>query len=104
MSKNENNKIYSIDELKKLLSPVFVRFPVAKAYVFGSYARGEAFCGDDVDLVVSPTQTMDLEEYYQFLTELQEVLHTRPDITFEDYINPFMLADVMGEAVLIYEK
>jgi len=44
--------VYSIKELKRLLSPVFQENDVASAYLFGSYARGEAKRSSDVDLAI----------------------------------------------------
>ena len=45
-------KIYSIEELQKLLSPVFASFGVKKATLFGSYAKGVATEKSDIDLLV----------------------------------------------------
>lgn len=47
--------IYSIDELKKRISPVAVKYNLPAVYVFGSYARGEATDDSDVDILVDRT-------------------------------------------------
>ena len=46
------SRVYSMAELKTALNPVFVRFGVKKAVLFGSYAKGRATEGSDVDLFV----------------------------------------------------
>ena len=46
------NKVYSMPELKMILSPVFREYGVRRAVLFGSYARGSATEKSDVDLLV----------------------------------------------------
>ncbi len=45
-------QIYSIDELRSILSPVFVRYGVKRAVLFGSYGKSRATEKSDVDLLV----------------------------------------------------
>lgn len=45
-------KVYSIPELKQILTPVFDSYGVKEAVLFGSYAKGSATPNSDVDLVV----------------------------------------------------
>lgn len=44
--------IYSIDELKRVLHPVFSQHGVRSAVLFGSYAKGIATSRSDVDILV----------------------------------------------------
>ena len=46
------DKVYTIPELKTILSPVFAEHGVKRAVLFGSYAKGSATPRSDVDLVV----------------------------------------------------
>ena len=52
----ENNlatdKIYTIGELRDKLTPIFEAYPVYKATLFGSYAKGIASKKSDVDIVI----------------------------------------------------
>jgi len=98
------NEIYTIDELKDILHDIFVKYNLAKVSVFGSYARNEAKVGADVDILIKTTDVMDLPTYYDFVKELALKLNTHIDITFEDYINPYMKDTILSEAVLLYEK
>ena len=50
-------KIYSIEEITKLLEPVFKAHRIKKAILFGSYVRGEANSWSDVDIAVEYTDT-----------------------------------------------
>lgn len=44
--------VYTLDQLKSLLAPVFHRNSVRKATLFGSYVSGTATARSDVDLLV----------------------------------------------------
>ena len=44
--------VYSLEELKSALTPVFEQFGVRRAVLFGSYAKGQATKHSDVDLLV----------------------------------------------------
>ena len=46
------DKVYTIPELRTILSPVFTEHGVKRAVLFGSYAKGSATSHSDVDLVV----------------------------------------------------
>lgn len=44
--------VYTIEQLRERLTPVFRGNRVRKAILFGSYAKGRADAGSDVDLLV----------------------------------------------------
>ena len=46
------DKIYTIEELKNLLAPVFENYNVKRAILFGSYSKGVATSKSDVDILV----------------------------------------------------
>ena len=46
------DKVYTIPELKTILSPVFAEHGVKRAVLFGSYAKGTATEKSDIDLLV----------------------------------------------------
>ncbi|GHV17555.1 hypothetical protein FACS189425_04050 [Clostridia bacterium] len=97
-------RVYQIAEIKEKLTPIFKEFGVSKAAVFGSYARGEAVTGCDIDLIIKTKEIMDLHEYAGLERAMRHALEVKVDVTFEDYINPYMKEDIMGEAVLLYEE
>ena len=43
---------YTVDEIKRRVTPVAQKYNLAAVYLFGSYARGDATDGSDVDLLV----------------------------------------------------
>lgn len=44
--------ILSLDEIKNRLTPVFEKYRIKRAFLFGSYARGEATAESDIDIRV----------------------------------------------------
>ena len=44
-------QVYSIDEIRKIVTPIAKQHGVDKVFLFGSYARGDATPASDVDLV-----------------------------------------------------
>ena len=47
-----NNKIYTIEEIQKIVSPIAAYHGVERVFLFGSYARGEATPDSDLDFRV----------------------------------------------------
>ena len=83
-------KIYTFNELKKMLKPVFLKYKLKKVYIFGSYARGEAREDSDVDIMIVKNKSkintlLDLSEFQE---ELKKTLNKNVDvITEETYLD-----------------
>lgn len=45
-------KIYTTQQIKTMLQPIFIDYNVKKAVLFGSYAKGSARKNSDVDILV----------------------------------------------------
>ena len=52
-----DGKIYAIDELRALISPIAAQYGVDRIFLFGSYARGTATEGSDIDLIIDTSGT-----------------------------------------------
>ena len=97
-------KWYSIDELKEKLTPVFEEFGLLKVYVFGAYARNEENPKAEVDLLIKTSEVMELERFYEFMRDLHHAVRVKVDVTFEEYINPYLKEEIQREAILLYER
>jgi len=51
----------SIQEIKSTLTPIFKKYQIKSAYIFGSYARGEAKENSDVDIRIEKGNSPYLE-------------------------------------------
>jgi len=96
--------IYTIEEIKTALTPIFKKYGLLKVYLFGSYARGDAEAHADVNLLLKTNGVMELEPFYEFMRDMHHALKVKIDVTFQDYINPVMQDNIKKEAVLLYEK
>ena len=71
----------TFNEIRNLITPVLELYYVKSAYVFGSYARGEANETSDVDLfVVFDNDEISLFEVGGLLETLKEVLQMNVDL------------------------
>jgi len=77
---------------------------VSQAWLIGSYARGEAGIGSDVDLIVrySDRATGTLMDYADLTFRLEKVLHRKVDLVEEGFVKPFALDSVNRDKILIY--
>ena len=47
-----NRTVYTQDELREMVAPLLVKYDMASASLFGSYARGDATDVSDIDLLL----------------------------------------------------
>ena len=99
-----NKQIYSIEELKRILIPVFERYGLKKVGLFGSYAHGTAKPKSDIDLLTYFDETFGLEKYCNFETEIKKTLNKKNDILDYRCIHEDLKQDILSDEVLIYES
>ena len=49
--------VYTIDEIKRKVMPILVKYRIPAMYLFGSYARGDATEDSDIDFLIDTTGT-----------------------------------------------
>ena len=95
--------VCNIRQIRYACKQVFSSYPeVTCAYLFGSYARGEATIDSDIDiLVVCPPMGMKL---FGAVAELEDVLHKQIDLhTHRQLIqNEVFAKEVLTEGIKIY--
>ena len=98
-----SNVVYSIRQIRNACKEVFSQYPeVECAYLFGSYARGEAAAKSDIDIiVVCPPIGM---RFFGISALLEEKLHKTIDLhTHRQLVgNEIFAAEVLKEGVKIY--
>ena len=75
----------AITEIKKLTEPIFKEYGVEKAYVFGSYARGDYNENSDIDIIISSKNIRSLLIIGALLEDLKQVLEKRVSLIEEEY-------------------
>ena len=99
-----SNYISNVKCIKSVCNQLFKeKYPeIQCAYLFGSYARGEATGQSDIDIfVVCPPMGM---KFYGIATELEEQLHKRIDLhTHRELVNnEKILERILKESIKIY--
>jgi predicted nucleotidyltransferase len=84
----------------------FTTQPIEKAWIFGSYARGEEHKDSDVDLLVTldSNANVDLLQYVHIINELKRMLNKEVDMVVEGTLLPFAAKSANQDKKLIYER
>ena len=96
----------STQSIIQIISQYFVTQPVTKAWLFGSYSRGEQREDSDVDILVSYDKDakISLMTISRIAFGLQEVLGRKVDLVEEGHLKPFAIDSVNHDKKLIYER
>jgi len=82
-----NNRIFSIQDIKALVSPIAKKYKVQGIYLFGSYARGDANESSDLDFLVFGGENFKLTMIFSLAEELRDVLKKDVDVFEINEIN-----------------
>ena len=90
--------------MTKQIADYFKTQPVLKAWIFGSFARGEQTEDSDVDILIVPDKMVGLFKLSGMLLDLQELLNIRVDLVTDKGLLPFARESVDRDKILIYER
>ena len=96
----------STKTMTKMIAEYFKTQPVLKAWLFGSFARGEETAKSDVDLLVmfDHSTPIGLVAYARMRRELEERLGRKVDLVEEGELLPFAEETANRDKQLIYER
>ncbi len=94
--------LLTIPEIKARIAPVCEAHGVARVYLFGSYARGEATEESDVDLHIECGRISGLFELSSFWQDISEALGKDVDIVSEIPRGRPFQENLAREEVLLY--
>ena len=78
--------------------------PVRKAWLFGSYSRGEETSNSDVDILVTFDDGVTLLGYAHVYGILKNSLNKEVDLVEEGTLMPFAVPSAERDKILIYER
>lgn len=106
LNKRMENKVLQIEYIKQVVNDLFSKsYPEIKcAYLYGSYARGEATEKSDIDILVVLGKPMGMR-YFGIAVDLEKLLGKVVDLhSYEQLVeNAPMIKDVLVEGIKIYE-
>ena len=72
--------IYTIEEIKHIAIPIVSEYCIAKLSIFGSYARGEANEGSDLDFIMDTGGLIGMIQYCAIIRRLEEEFGCHVDL------------------------
>lgn len=95
----------STQDLTKIIADYFETQPVLRAWLFGSFARGEETPLSDVDLLVQFNEGgISLLKHAAMLDDLERMLDRPVDLVEDGTLRPRISDSVNRERKLIYER
>ncbi|MFA5820037.1 MAG: nucleotidyltransferase family protein [Bacteroidales bacterium] len=89
---------------QNLLAVFFKDQPVRRAYLFGSFARGENKPESDLDILVELEPGTGLFKFISIQNQLENVLKMQIDLVSANGLSPKIKPYIDSEKILVYEK
>lgn len=96
----------STQSMTQMIADYFKTQPVLKAWLFGSYARGEQTAESDIDILILPdkSQHFSLFTLSEMYEDLKELLNREVDLITDGGLMPFARESADRDKILIYER
>lgn len=80
--------------------------PIQKAWIFGSYARGEQTPDSDIDILVDfePNNNLNLFSLAALIIRLEKIMGKKVDLVERSRIYPYIADSIENQKILIYER
>ena len=91
--------------MTKAIAEYFKTQPVLKAWLFGSYSRGEQTKDSDVDILVLLDKSRPIGlKFFGMWSDLEELLGRKVDLVSDGTLLPFAQQSADKDKILIYER
>ena len=91
-----------VDEIRDAVTDLGVRYGIGAAWLFGSYARGDATPESDIDLRIEQGALRGFFALSGLRLALQERLGTEVDLLTTDSLDERFRNRISGEEILLY--
>ena len=92
-----------IKEISEKTKPIFTKYGIKYAGVFGSYARGEDREESDIDILIRRgDKVLSLFDFVGMKDELSEILNKKIDLISENAVIPYFKNNIFSELTSIY--
>jgi len=89
----------------KTINDYFKACPVVKAYLFGSYVRGDADNQSDIDILVDLDYTQKIGlDFIQMKIDLEKLLDKKVDLVSSNGLSEYIKPRIDNEKQLIYAR
>lgn len=91
--------------MKQKIAEYFKTQPVLKAWLFGSYSRGEERPDSDVDILVALDYSQPIGlRFFGMWEDLEDMLNKDVDLVTEGSLMPYAEKSANHDKILIYER
>lgn len=97
------SKIYSIDEIKRIITPIAWQYGVERVSLFGSYSTGTAKADSDIDLKIEKGKLRSLFQISSFRLALEDALSLPVDLLTSESSDKEFLNAISENEVLLYQ-
>ena len=94
--------IYTIEEIRRIITPIAKKYRLPAVYLFGSYARGEMTEASDIDLRIDKGEIRGFQ-LAGLLLDLEDSLGVPVDLVPTTSLDQHFLNSIQDEEVLLYE-
>lgn len=95
---------YTIDELQRIIAPIAQEHGVESVSLFGSYSKGTASAGSDVDLKIEKGQLRSLFQLSGFRLAVEDALKLPVDLITSEASDHAFLDAIGRDEVLLYRN
>ena len=95
---------YSIDELRRIITPIAQEHGVESVSLFGSNSRGTASADSDVDLKIEKGRLRSLFQLGGFRLAVEDALKLSVDLITSEASDPVFLDSIGRDEVLLYRN
>ncbi len=101
-----SSKIYSIDEIKKILKELLKNTEVEQAILFGSYAKNKPTKKSDIDLLIDSNGKLKGLKFYAIIDIIREKFDKEVDVIERSEIDTDSKIDkeIINTGVVVYER
>ena len=96
------SKTYTVAEIKDKIIDTSRQYGINKAYLFGSYARGDAGINSDIDICIEKGEIRTLFELSGFCQDLEEKLEKKVDVLTTTGLSENFKENIEKDMILIY--
>ena len=88
------------------INEYFKSQPILRAWLFGSYSRGEEKSDSDIDILVDydKSSRISLLKICSMITDLEDILGKNVDLVENGRLKDFAVSSANNDKILIYER
>ena len=94
--------VYTIPQIKSVVSDCAARYGAERVFLFGSYARGEMTEESDIDLRLDKGSIRGLQ-LAGMLCDLEDAFGKHVDLLTTGALDDLFLQTIAGEEIMLYE-